>query len=68
MSVSVCVCTQPFLQMCEHAGFVSVYDHVEGFRPEWYNSTLYHARDTPFWSVTLDIVLMLSVHCHLASR
>ena len=28
--------------------------YFEGFRPEWYISTIYHAWDAPFWSVTLD--------------
>ena len=30
--------------------------HFEGFRPDWYISTIYYAWDTPFWSGTLDIV------------
>ena len=30
--------------------------HIEGFRPEWYISTIYYCRHTPFWSETLDIV------------
>ena len=30
----------------------------EGFRPEWYISTLYHCRDISFWSETLD-----AYHC-----
>ena len=29
-------------------------DDFEGFRSEWYISIIYHARDTPFWSGTLD--------------
>ena len=28
---------------------------IEGFRPEWYLSTIYHCRDMPFWLETLDI-------------
>ena len=31
--------------------------HIEGFRPEWYISAIYHCRDTPFWSVALDMQL-----------
>ena len=31
------------------------YDQIKGFQPEWYISTTYHCRDTPFWSETLDI-------------
>ena len=30
-------------------------DNIEGFRPEWCISTIYQARDTPFWLGTLDI-------------
>ena len=29
-------------------------DHFEGFWPEWYISTIYHAWDTPFWLGTLN--------------
>ena len=29
--------------------------HIEGSRPEWCISTIYHAWDTPFWLGTLDI-------------
>ena len=29
--------------------------HIEGSRPEWCISAVYHAWDTPFWSGTLDI-------------
>ena len=29
--------------------------HIEGFQPEWYISTIYHCRHTPFWSETLNI-------------
>ena len=32
---------------------------IEGFWPEWFLFTIYHAWDTPFWSGTLDIVLVL---------
>ena len=28
---------------------------IEGFRPEWYILTIYHCRDIPIWSETLDI-------------
>ena len=28
---------------------------IEVFRPEWYISTIYHARDAPFWLGTLEI-------------
>ena len=39
--------------------------HMEGFQPEWYISTIYHAWDTPFWSGTLDImVILLTVVCN----
>ena len=34
-----------------------VHWHIEGFRPEWYISTIYHAWDTPFWSGTLDTIM-----------
>ena len=34
------------------------YLYIEGFRPEWYISTKYHAWDTPFWLGTLDIVIL----------
>ena len=30
--------------------------HIEGSRPEWCISTIYHASDTPFRSGTLDIM------------
>ena len=30
-------------------------DDIEGFQPEWYISTTYHAWDTPFWLGILDI-------------
>ena len=29
---------------------------IEGFRPEWYISTIYHCRDIPFWLETLEMV------------
>ena len=29
--------------------------HIEGFRPEWGISTIYHAWDTPFWLGTLSM-------------
>ena len=35
--------------------FYIIVKNMEGFWPEWYASTIYHARDTPFWSGTLDI-------------
>ena len=28
---------------------------IEGFRPEWRISTIYHGRDMPLWSETLKI-------------
>ena len=31
---------------------------IEGFRLEWFISTMYHAWDTPFWSGTLKIILL----------
>ena len=31
-------------------------DHIEGFQPEWYISTIYHAWITPFWSETLNMI------------
>ena len=39
-------------------------ENIEGFRPEWYFSTLYHCRDLPFWSETLNIYLV-GGHCCL---
>ena len=30
-------------------------EDVEGFRPEWCISTIYHAWDTPFWLGTLKL-------------
>ena len=32
--------------------------HIKGFWPEWCISTTYHAWDTPFYSGTLDILLL----------
>ena len=32
--------------------------YIEGSRPEWCISTVYHAWDTPFWSGTLHIILV----------
>ena len=29
--------------------------HIEGSRPEWCISTIYHACDTPFWLGTLEL-------------
>ena len=29
--------------------------HIEGFRPEWWISSMIYSRDTPFWSGTLDM-------------
>ena len=36
--------------------------YIEGFRPEWYILTIYHCRDIPFWSETLDIFLGCKLH------
>ena len=36
--------------------------YIEGFRPEWCISTIYHAWDTPFWSGTLDIYWTAAAH------
>ena len=33
--------------------------HIEGSRPEWCISSMIYSRDTPFWSGTLDIHLIL---------
>ena len=30
-------------------------EYIEGFRPEWYISTMIYSRDAPFWSETFDI-------------
>ena len=48
--VNVCkfVCKCVHLGLCGHVYF-------EGFRPEWYISTIYHCSDIPFWSETLDL-------------
>ena len=35
--------------------------NIEGFRPEWCISTIYHAWDTPFWLGTLNIHSALSL-------
>ena len=35
--------------------------NIEGFRPEWYFSTMTYSRDIPFWSETLDILLQKTV-------
>ena len=34
---------------------------MEGFRPEWRISTIYHVWDTPFWLGTLDIEHVLTL-------
>ena len=45
---------------------------IDGFRPEWSISTIYHGRDKPFWSETLDVYfrivilttgIFISLHC-----
>ena len=33
--------------------------HVEGFRPEWYISTIYQCKDIPFWSETFHFRMWL---------
>ena len=44
-----------------HFCYVTLYilsrwvSNIEGFRPEWCVSSIYHAWETPFWSGTLDI-------------
>ena len=30
--------------------------YFEGFRSEWYICTVYHCKDMPFWSETLDFI------------
>ena len=35
--------------------FYRRWNDFEGFRPEWYISSVYHCRDIPFWSETLDL-------------
>ena len=30
-------------------------EHIKAFQPQWYISTIYHCRDTPFWLETLDM-------------
>ena len=37
-----------------------LWQNIEGFQPEWYIPTIYHAWDTPFWSGTLDMDNFLS--------
>ena len=37
--------------------YIYIFIYIEGFRPEWCISTIYHALDTPFWSGTLDIYI-----------
>ena len=32
--------------------------YIDGFRPEWCISTIYHAFDTPFWPGTLDMYII----------
>ena len=34
----------------------SKYQHFEGFRPEWYISTIIYSGDTPFWTETLHLL------------
>ena len=36
---------------------ISVYN-IEGSRPEWCISSMIYSRDTPFWSGTLDMLLL----------
>ena len=50
-----------------------VYIYFEGFRPEWYTSTMIYIHDTPFWPETLDILqssgknrCVLEIHYHVA--
>ena len=38
--------------------------YIEGFQPDWYISTQYHCRDTPFWLETLDT----HVYIHVCMR
>ena len=49
--LSICQCKKAN-KMKEHKTFKT---YIEGFLPEWYISTIYHCRDTLFWSETLDI-------------
>ena len=50
--------------MAFHAGPFSD-KYIEGFRPEWYISTIYHCRDAPFWSETLDIFFRQPYSFHM---
>ena len=55
VSVCVCVC----VSVCIYRGFPTrmvylKYD-IEGFQPEWCISNIYHCRDIPLWSETLDV-------------
>ena len=43
------MCINKLLQCHKHT------HNIEGFKPEWCITTIYHAWDTPFWSGTLDI-------------
>ena len=66
---------QSFNKNRGHVGFVHFYFseiycdvelYFEGFQPEWCISTIYHCRDTPFWSVTLDLyIVMLNYISHI---
>ena len=51
--------------MCKYDPYVSHKEiHIEGFRPEWCISNIYHASDTPFWPGTLDMMrLYLILKC-----
>ena len=33
--------------------------NIKGFQPEWYISTMYHCRDTPIWSETLNMCYVI---------
>ena len=50
-SQQVSICTVKYIENA-HPHCV----HIEGFRPEWYISTIYHAWVTPFWSGTLNML------------
>ena len=41
---------------------ISVWQHIEGSRPEWCISSIIYSRDTPFWSETLDMQLSEQIH------
>ena len=44
----------------------SLESYVEGFRSEWYISTIYHCRDTSFWSETrCSFVILYHQFCPL---